>query len=319
MRLGQSSHTALFLTALLSIPLSLGGCASKEFQMIASNVLGSSGVVSTSQAEALLQAGEHVASASTPLTEEQEYFLGRAVAANILGRYRPLRNPGLQRYVNLVGRAVAAVSDRPDTFRGYHFLVLDTEEVNGLAAPAGFVFVTRGLLRHITSEDELAAVLAHEVAHVVFNHGVAAISQSKLTKALTIVGRTAADEYTGGLLSEVTDLFSESVEEVTEALLTSGYSRSQEYRADEYAVELLVRLGYDPAALGRVLGRLDALKRTSSGSGSAEGGWFDTHPEPEDRVEELPDSREQGDVSTISGGAVKVRSTRFGAAFKALR
>jgi predicted Zn-dependent protease len=301
------------------IPLSLGGCASQEFQMIASNVLGSSGVVSRSQAEALLKAGEHVVSASTPLTEEQEYFLGRAVAANILGRYRPLRNPGLQRYINLVGRAVAAVSDRPDTFRGYHFLVLDTEEINGLAAPAGFIFVTRGLLRQVTSEDELAAVLAHEVAHIVFNHGVAAISQSKLTKALAIVGREAADEYRGGLLSEMTDLFSESVEQVTEALLTSGYSRSQEYRADEYAVELLVRLGYDPAALARVLGRLDTLAQASTHARTSQGGWFDTHPEPEDRIDELADSRAGGKATLLTGAGAKVRSTRFNAAFKSIR
>ncbi len=286
----------------------LCGCAGQSFRSVASEVLGSTGLVSSSQADAFFQAGEHVISAATPLNDEQEYFLGRGVSATILERYRPYRNAALQRYVNLVGNVMAGVSDRPDTFRGYHFLVLDSVELNAMAAPSGFIFVSRGLLKQLNSEDELAAVLAHEVAHVVYNHGVNAVSQSKLTKAVSIVGAEAANEYPGGALNEVTDLFSESVSQVTETLMTSGYSRSQEYSADEYAVELLGRAGYDRKALRRVLEKLEQLRASSSQSG----GWFETHPDPDDRIDELEDAQTQASVSK----GLSVRTARFNGAIR---
>ena len=207
---------------------------------------------------------------------------------------------------------MAAFSDRPDTFKGYRFLVIDTKDINAMAAPSGFIFISRGLLQQTQSEDELAGVLAHEVAHVVYSHGVKAVSQSKLTKAVTIIGKEVAAEYTPALLSEVTDMFTESVDEITETLLTSGYSRSQEYSADEYAVTLLTRAGYDPGALRRVLERL-----TKVGASTKEmGGWYATHPDPEDRVESLDDP---APPSPLLQTGIRVRTARFNGSLQGVR
>jgi predicted Zn-dependent protease len=280
------------------------GCANQNFRDITSAVIGQTGYVSSSQAESLLRAGEGVVQAATPLTEEQEYYLGRGVAAAILGRYKPLKNDTVQRYVNVVGRTVAAFSDRPDTFKGYRFLVLDSNEVNAMAAPSGFIFITRGLLRNLKSEDELAGVLAHEVAHVVNADGVNAISSSKLTKAVALVGKEVLASQGPAELAEITDLFSESVDEVVETLVTSGYSRSQEYDADEYARELLLRAGYDPDALARSLQTLENVSASAEGLG----GWYSTHPAPKKRREELEEETSKSATASIG---LKTRTARF--------
>jgi predicted Zn-dependent protease len=294
-----SGASLLILSALAN-----AGCANQNFRDITSTVLGQTGYVSASQAESLLRAGEGVVQAATPLTEEQEYYLGRGVAAAILGRYKPLKNDAVQRYVNVVGRTVAAFSDRPDTFKGYRFLVLDSNEVNAMAAPSGFIFITRGLLRNLKTEDELAGVLAHEVAHVVHADGVNAISSSKLTKAVALVGQEVLASQGPAELAEITNLFSESVNEVVETLVTNGYSRSQEYDADEYARELLLRAGYDPDALARSLQTLENVSASAQGLG----GWYSTHPSPKKRREELEEETSKSPTASIGLGT---RTARF--------
>lgn len=301
--------TRIFTVSAIAVLL-VSGCASQEFRSLASNVLGSTGYVSGSRLNAFFDAGDNLVQAATPLTEEQEYYLGRGVAASILDRYRPLKNDRVQRYVNLVGRSVASFSDKPDTFHGYRFLVLESEEINAMAAPSGLIFLTRGFLKKLQDEDELAAVLSHEVAHVVHGHGVDAISSSKIAKSIGIIGKEAAREYSPEVLSQATELFSDSVNEISETLITSGYSRSQEYRADEYAAVLLKRAGYDSESLSQVLTRLQQLE------GQATGGWYNTHPDPEDRLDELDDS---GATRTQLTENRSMRKARFDTAMKGLR
>ncbi len=75
----------------------------------------------------------------------------------------------------MLGQSLVIFSDRPETFGGYHFLLLDSNEINAFAAPGGLILVTRGMLQCCANEDELAAVLAHEIAHVEKKHGLTAI------------------------------------------------------------------------------------------------------------------------------------------------
>ncbi len=94
-------------------------------------------------------------SAARPISEEEEYYVGRAVSAKILGSYQMSTDAYLTRYVNLIGKTVALNSDKPFTFGGYHFAVLDTDEINAFAAPGGTIFITRGMIRTTSNEDEL--------------------------------------------------------------------------------------------------------------------------------------------------------------------
>jgi len=266
----------------------LSACANQNLSQLGASVLSSTGYVDQQQAQSILSAGNKIVKSQEALTPEQEYYLGRGVSAQVLDRYPPKLDSVKTKYLNTVGQSVVLVSDLPETFGGYHFAVIDSSEINAVSAPGGFVYVSSGLIKLLPSEDALAAVLAHEVAHVVKRHGVNAISNSNLFSTLTDFSKQAAtvaasQVYTPVDLGPMTAIFTESVSGVTEKLLTKGYDRSQEYEADLYAATLLQRAGYDPRSLLEVLKILHAQAETASG------GWFYTHPAPSDRIEELED------------------------------
>jgi predicted Zn-dependent protease len=243
------------------------------------------------------KAGSKAIQASRQLSDAEEYYVGRAVAARLLARYPLYQNPEATLYVNQVGLAVARKSSRPNPFRGYHFAILDTQEPNAFACPGGIILVTRGLVRKCGTEDELAAVLAHEVAHVANRDGIKSISQARWSEVLTTAGTEAARQYGGGIAATVVNLFEGAIEDVFKTLTVNGYSRQAEEAADRDAVSMLTRTGYTPGALAGVLGKL------SGGSG----GIFKTHPPTGERLtrvravtrETRPDDKEQ------------VRSRRF--------
>ena len=99
---------------------------------------------------------------------EEEARSGEDIAAPVLGAAPPWKNAAVQRYVNLVGRRVADQAERRDV--AWRFAVIDSPSINAMAFPGGIVVVTRGLYALLDSEDELAAVLGHEIAHVNRKH-----------------------------------------------------------------------------------------------------------------------------------------------------
>ena len=291
-------------TALLAV-ISFIGCSDQNNTMF-SGLLSSTGLVSGSQADALVKAGSHVAKAAESLSEEEEYYVGRGVAATVLSKYRPYQNSEAAAYANKVLAVVAAVSDRPETFGGYHVQILDSNEINALSGPGGFIFVTSGFLKIMPDEDALAAVLAHEVGHVVKGHGLKAISEANYSQALLLLGKEAAASQGGAVVSQLTSTFGDSISDIANTILTKGYSRSQEYEADEYAAELLGKAGYSPAGL---IAMLDAIEKRGHG-----GGWLSTHPAPEDRRDELGSAAE----AKGSEAGRELRLRRFSAAMKRL-
>jgi predicted Zn-dependent protease len=159
---------------------------------------------------------------------------------------------------------------------------LDTPEVNAFAAPGGLILVTRGLLRCCQSEDAVAAVLAHEIAHVQLAHGINAIKKGRLTSALTTLATESAKSFGGQQLADLTTAFEGSIGDITATLVNSGYSRSQEYEADAAAVAILQRVGYNPAGLREML-----VEMQSHVNAGEQTGFGKTHPDPRDRVTEL--------------------------------
>jgi len=216
------------------------------------------------------------------LDPSEEHFIGRSVAAEILALPRyPLADDESQlAYVERVGHGIVATNDDVLLpFLDYRFGILATDEVNAFACPGGLILVTRGLLAAARTEDELAAVLAHEVAHVTLRHGVAAIKQANLTAAFGYLGAGAAQATLSDEdMAKLTDVFDDSVSDIVQTLVTSGYSRDAELAADQLARQFLAGTGYDPQGLARVLGRM---------SSSGAGGMLATHPAPEDRIEAL--------------------------------
>ena len=237
------------------------------------------GKISAEDKEAIDRTATQTAKAVRPMTDEEEYYVGRAVAATILGQYRLYTSVRLTSYVNTVGQAVALASDRPFTFGGYHFAILDTEEVNALSCPGGMVFITRGMVQRVKNEDELAAILAHEVAHVNHKDGLAAIQKSRWVEVVSILGSGAAKKLGEAELGQLVSLFQGSVDDVVKTLLVNGYGREQESLADLSALTFLHRLGYNADALTDFLERL--AREQTGGSGS---GIFKTHPGMSERI-----------------------------------
>ncbi len=249
----------IFLAAALSL---VWGCAGLDYSSIASIA-----VKTTTKA----------AEASRPISDSEEYYIGRAVAARVLGTNRLVQDPQLTTYVNEVGETVARKSPRPTTFKGYHFAVLDTGEPNAFACPGGIIFVTRGLVQMCGNEDELAAVLAHEVGHVANKDGINSISQARWTQVLTTLGTETAKQYAGAG-GQIITLFEGSIDDVFKTIVVNGYSRSAEEAADAQAIATLRKAGYDPGALTALLTKMQAKQ------GAGASGIFKTHPPTSERL-----------------------------------
>jgi len=217
-------------------------------------------------------------SAAEEVTPEQEYFIGRAVAANILSAYKIWdEDPELTSYLNLICAAIVLNSPQPTLFNGYHVAILESNEINAFATSGGHIFITKGLLNIAKTEDALASVIAHEVAHVQLRHGIKSIKSSRITEALLLTATAGISNMRGFDVNEMTDVFSESVSEIMQTMVNSGYSREQEYEADIAAMYLLARTGYQPSALIDMLRVLNDSYVTGSG-------FSKTHPLPRQRI-----------------------------------
>jgi predicted Zn-dependent protease len=279
----------------------LAGCA--EIVQMGTTIGEEMGAISKEDKESVDRLATQTDKAVRPMTGQEEYYVGRAVAATILGQYRLYGNDRLTFYVNEVGQSIALASDRPFTYGGYHFAVLDTKEVNALSCPGGIIFITRGMLQKVNSEDEMAAILAHEVAHVNHKDGLAAIQQSRWVEAVSILGTETARRLGGAELTQLVSLFQGSVDDVVKALLINGYSREQERAADLSALLFLQRLAYNPYALP------DYLQRLAGDETRSTGGIFATHPGMRERVARVDAALSQNRWSRKEDPA---RKKRFG-------
>jgi predicted Zn-dependent protease len=207
--------------------------------------------------------------------EEQEIELGRRADVDIVSALGLYPDEGLQRYVQELGKRLAASSERPDL--PWTFRVLDTDVVNAFALPGGYVYVTRGLMAHLDNEAELAGVIGHEIGHVTARHSVERLSQAQLAGLGLGVGTILLPRG-----SEVG-----SAAEAGLGLLFLKFGRDDERESDDLGVRYMVREGYDPRQLVSVfqtLGRVSAAE----GAGPVPS-WLATHPAPEERMARLED------------------------------
>jgi len=272
----KKRYLSILIIVLFSLAL-LASCA--EVVQVGTTIGQGMGQISPEDKESIDRLAAQTAKAARPMTDEEEYYVGRAVGATILGQYRLYANGRLTSYVNMVGQAAVLASDRPFTYGGYHVAILDTEEVNALSCPGGMIFITRGMLQRVKNEDELAAVLAHEVAHVNHKDGLAAIQKSRWVEAVSLLGSEAARKVGGAQFTQLVSIFQGSVDDVMKTLLVNGYGREQESAADLSALTFLHRLGYNPDAL------IDFLERLTKEQTRAPGpGVFKTHPGMSERI-----------------------------------
>ncbi len=289
-------RTPLRLLGILAMIGALAGCASM-------GSLGLGDVVALGQGVQQVQQAEQ-----TEFTPEQEYYVGRAVAASLLTPRKVWDNPRAATYLNVMEQDLAAFSDRPETFGGYHVLVLDTDEINAFAAPGGLILVSRGLLRCATSEDMVAAILAHETSHVVLGHGMNAIKQSRKTAAYKNLALAGVAAFGSPEARQLTDIFKDSISDITNTLVNSGYARELELEADQMALVIMKRAGYDPQAF-------DAMLKIMEGRIKPGGLDFaKTHPDPKDRSAAVEKTLEGQSSSAVSPASAAARQARWKAA-----
>lgn len=248
----------------LAVVLTMAGCA--EVQRAAEGVARQSG---NERLAGVIRGTGTLVAGLLPIGYEEEKSLGEAIALQVVARYGGLvENPELVRYVNLVGRAVANTCDRPDI--PYHFAVLNHDSINAFAAPAGYVFITRGLMRQIQNEAELAAVLGHEIAHVSEKHILEVIQRGKQIAGVTEAGLAYATNNPAA--------FKGLIDDAVKKLLDEGLDQSKELEADTVGEVFAARVGYDPEAYLALLMRLRSLK----GDDRA---FFKTHPNFSARIQ----------------------------------
>jgi predicted Zn-dependent protease len=221
----------------------------------------------------MVDAVKNVGKAVKEIQEPEEIEIGRDVASRLLGAAPLVADARMQRYVNHVGRWLAAQSERPDL--PWQFGVLDSPNVNAFAVPGGTIFITRGLLAQMRNEAELAGVLGHEIVHVLKKHHLKAIQKGAQTAlagdAMAIALRDRGGAARDKLIALGTEMYSR------------GLDKSDELEADRLGIVIAARAGYDAYGLPSVLQTLQAMNAQDSALAL----MFKTHPAPGERLDSL--------------------------------
>jgi beta-barrel assembly-enhancing protease len=179
------------------------------------------------------------------ISTNEEISIGQKLAAQVDSTEKVLPDNEVQDYVNGVGQKIAKVSDRKDL--PFHFKVLESKEINAFATPGGYIYVYSGLLKILDDEAELAGVLSHEISHVVARHGVKKLQQVLGVQVVLSIALGSSSQ-----LSQ--DLVSTSI-----GIILQGYSRDNEFEADQFGTFYLEKAGYNPEGMAELLGKLDKL------------------------------------------------------------
>lgn len=221
-----------------------------------------------------------VAKGVTGIGPEEELAIGESVSLEIISQYGGLlRDEAATRRVNLVGRALAYYSSRPAL--EWKFGILDSPSFNGFSAPGGFVFITRGLYELCgDSDDALAAVLAHEIAHITGKHALNIIARGEFVSGAADFAALRSSDVAKAQAQ--LSAFDTSIGNLVKTLLEKGFDPQTEFGADQSGRDLALTVGYSPGALRHVLTRLQQHTGPSVAV-------FSTHPPLDQRIARLPD------------------------------
>jgi predicted Zn-dependent protease len=236
---------------------------------------------------------------------EREIALGKGLAQQVERSSKLVDDPVVTEYVNRLGQNLVRNSDAKVPFT---IKVIDSDVVNAFALPGGFFFVNSGLILRADSEAELAAVMAHETAHVAARHGTKDATKGQIAQLATIplilLGPGGMAGY--GIYQGLN---------VAIPLSFLKFSRGHEYEADYLGLQYMYKAGYDPNAFVTFFEKIEAEEKRRPGTVST---VFATHPPTPDRVaaiqKEIANVLPQRDryvVTTSEFDAVKERLRQF--------
>ena len=232
------------------------------------------------------------------VSKQAEVGLGEEAAKEVAATIGLVPDEALQAYVQQIGARLAVESPRQDV--EYHVAVVDIPEPNAFALPGGYVYVSRGLLATAIREDELAAVIGHEIGHVAGRHTVQQVTTA--TPFAIVLGLPGAIV---GTVSRSLGSILEFPGKVTGGLVLARRGRNQEHEADRTGMQIAAAAGWDPHALGDILGRMERLSELARDGESTKTTYFDSHPTTAERVgnvDAFAAGLESADVPAIAAG-----------------
>lgn len=272
-------------------------------------------------------------------TPSEEYYIGRGTSAVVIQSYpaADMSSPKGKAqlvYMNEMGgymreatlevtrdwrklgehnsrdeKAIERINNQ-SLWKGLHVGLLDSNEVCAFATPGGFIWVSRGAVLLCANEDELAAIICHELGHVVLNHGIDAYREANQNQILS----SGASKALFGESGSIGSIFGNMVVGLAEQVITSGYNKDQEFEADNWGTRALAASGYDPRAMVAMLKRVQEYERLNAEKGK----YLSNHPSVEARIEEvekvLKTAKLQANPSASQGAAT--RNQRFVDTFK---
>ena len=271
------SSLRLALPVLIAAAVSLGGCKS-----------GGGFDIKNVNLDTVLKSAGNLREVKEP----EEIEIGRSMTETLLGA-RPLYDDGeLQHYVNEVGLWVARQSERPNL--PWHFGINDSDHINAFAAPGGYIIITKGMMKQLRNEAELAGVLGHEVAHVNQKHHLKALRKTAFANLLGEGVAGATNNRQAELVKQLAG--------PTKELYALGLDKSDEFEADRMGVVLAARAGYDAYGLPAVL--------TTLASADPKDNYltllYKTHPLPQVRLDKLAPG-----LTTLDSIKAPQNATRF--------
>jgi Zn-dependent protease with chaperone function len=324
--------------ALLGLVVLIGGCAALE-KALQGDFGGAVGEAVSYVAQSAIDSMKE-GKVADEYESSQEYYIGRGVSAAVVDAYAPadpadartrtqiifLNEMGgfirestldvtrdgrqLGRHVRRNAKAVERIENLT-LFRGLHVGILDTDEVCAFATPGGFIWISRGVINMCRTEDELAAIICHELAHIVLNHGMDAYREANK-------GGIADSPWIRNALPDDDSVFANFGRLITsfaDDLITKGYSPEQELEADNWGTRALVAAGYSPEAMVRMLESVKAYEEASADKGT----YLGNHPDINVRigaVRKLIDDNAQEFRGQYSTDGLIERGRRFHVVFK---
>jgi predicted Zn-dependent protease len=213
-----------------------------------------------------------VAAAACGVTTQQEVQLGAQQAGQVNQQLPIVTDADLSTYINQLGNQLAAHGARQDI--PWHFYIVNTDVVNAMSLPGGYVYINRGIVSHAANASELAGVVAHEIGHVEHRDQVTQLERQQganvgLTLAYVLLGRQASAVEQAGL-------------QVAGSAVFAHYDRGMESNADAESINLTTRTGYSPEGLVTFFQKLMNLQRSQP---NVINQMFATHPTDEQRIQ----------------------------------
>jgi predicted Zn-dependent protease len=227
-------------------------------------------------ASAARNPGEPLRPGFNLFSQQQDVQLGQEAAKQVTEKSQPVKNQFLQDYVNRVGQRLAQQPEARDSGFQFQFTVLNDPQVNAFALPGGPMFIYTGLLRIVSTEGELAGVMAHEMSHVVLRHGTHEVTKQQfISLPAALAGNLAGSG--GGMLGRLAQL---GIGLGANSVLLK-FSRSAESEADALGTHLMASAGYDPIEMAHLFEKLE------SQAGSRRPELLSDHPNPGNRIQAI--------------------------------